>query len=89
MPLAGRKFGKLVVLKETSPDVYACKCDCGRRVELFRSLLVCGVSRDCGSEEHGHRGRPLQNYETRETKALARVQLVLVYALQMPGPESN
>ncbi len=57
MSLLGKTFGKLIVLKESSPDIFLCKCECGRSVKLLRSLLTCRVSRDCGSEEHGHRNR--------------------------------
>src|SRR5271170_4886943 len=57
MSLLGRTFGKLVVLRESSPEIFLCKCDCGRTVELFRSLLTCGIRKECGRGKHGHRGR--------------------------------
>jgi len=47
MSLAGNAFGKLTVLKESSPDIYLCRCECGRKIEVFRSLLKCRVARGC------------------------------------------
>lgn len=43
-----KRFGKLTILKETSPDIFLCKCACGNKVEVFRSLLANNVKRHCG-----------------------------------------
>jgi hypothetical protein len=48
MSFAIRRFGKLTVLKETAPNVFLCKCDCGTKVEFFRSQLANDVKRHCG-----------------------------------------
>jgi hypothetical protein len=47
--LAGRKFGRLTVLKQSDrEDIYICKCACGTEVLLYRSQLVHRIKRHCG-----------------------------------------
>ncbi len=48
MSFADKCFGKLVILKEVSPDIFLCECDCGNKVEVFRSVLANNVKRHCG-----------------------------------------
>jgi len=38
MSFADKRFGKLTLLKETAPDIFLCKCDCGTKTGVFRSL---------------------------------------------------
>jgi hypothetical protein len=67
--LTGKKYGLLVVLRETrSEDIWLCKCSCGRKAKLFRSLLSCGVAKDCGCIEHGH-GKGRVHGHLRTTKS--------------------
>ena len=53
MSWATKRFGKLEILKEVSPDIFLCKCDCGNKVELFRSVLDNRVKRHCGCVKRG------------------------------------
>jgi hypothetical protein len=47
--LINKKFGSLLVLRETATqDIYVCRCKCGKEVELYRSQLVNRVIRHCG-----------------------------------------
>jgi len=48
MSFANKRFGHLTILREMSPDVFLCKCDCGNNVEVFRSVLANNVKRHCG-----------------------------------------
>lgn len=46
--LAGKTFGKLTVLEETSPARYRCRCDCGNELSITKSELLSGHKRSCG-----------------------------------------
>jgi len=46
--LSGRRFGRLLVLRETAPHFYLCRCDCGAQVVWRDSLLLSGYIRSCG-----------------------------------------
>ena len=51
--LAGRRFGRLVVLHKTdkryeSNVVWHCKCDCGNEVDVPSTRLLQGTTRSCG-----------------------------------------
>jgi hypothetical protein len=72
--LAGRRFGRLLVIQETvrrqsGSIVWLCRCDCGREVEVNASNLRAGQS-SCGCQ----RGRQ----PTPERKRLARQARQLV-----------
>ena len=57
MSWATKRFGKLTLLKEVSPDIFLCKCDCGNKVEVWRSLLDNNVKRHCGCRLSIHKKR--------------------------------
>ena len=46
--LVQSKLGSLTVLRQTTTDLYLCRCTCGRELELYRSQLVKRVIRHCG-----------------------------------------
>ena len=49
--MVGKRFGKLVVLKEYKAGkwlVCTCRCDCGKVVEVRRSSLTSGNTTSCG-----------------------------------------
>lgn len=51
--LTGKRFGRLVVLKDTgkrekSQKVWMCKCDCGNTKEVITSYLTSGDTKSCG-----------------------------------------
>jgi hypothetical protein len=72
MSFANRQFGKLSLLREVKPDIFLCKCACGKTVEFWRSQLANWVARDCGCttrrRDHGHSRR----YRTRSGKVRLR-----------------
>lgn len=54
--MAGRRYGRLVVMERVKRPEYTtccgawwrCECDCGRTVEVYGSLLRRGATRSCG-----------------------------------------
>lgn len=46
--LVGMQFGKWLVLKQTSPRHWLCRCACGAEKVVFRGNLTSGRSRSCG-----------------------------------------
>ncbi|WP_247229135.1 hypothetical protein [Streptococcus uberis] len=52
--LMGERFGRLKVIKRTEKRagnnevVYICRCDCGKIIETYTSLLRQGRTRSCG-----------------------------------------
>lgn len=52
MLLADKKFGYLKVVKKVAPEIYLCRCDCGKTVECWRSQLWCKVKRHCGCRDY-------------------------------------
>lgn len=52
--LTGERFGRLTVIKKTDKRaannefVYICRCDCGKIIESYTSLLRQGRTRSCG-----------------------------------------
>lgn len=58
--LAGKRFGKLYVLKLTSDKTsnrhkWLCKCDCGNTYMANTSDLVSGHAKSCGCNQHNGR----------------------------------
>ena len=61
--LTGRKFGKLTVIELARKDsngkyIWVCKCECGRKREVWGKMLKLGKTTSCGSKEcrkKGHR----------------------------------
>ena len=51
--LAGRKFGKLIVISETEERrhgkvLWLCKCECGKLCKVKSNSLVSGHTKSCG-----------------------------------------
>ncbi|MBA2796736.1 hypothetical protein [Streptococcus porcinus] len=52
--LSGERFGRLKVIKKTEKKagnkefVYLCRCDCGKIIESYTSLLTRGKTKSCG-----------------------------------------
>lgn len=49
--IVGRRFGKLVVLKELGYRRVLCRCDCGNVKEINKSHLLSGDIVSCGCEQ--------------------------------------
>lgn len=53
-PIEGKRFGRLVVLKNTGEKdkfgryLYLCKCDCGNLKKTTRTMLLSGQCKSCG-----------------------------------------
>ena len=63
----GERYGRLVVLARVENGAagklrYACKCDCGRVVEVFGTALRSGKCKSCGC---------LRSEKSRETLKIA------------------
>jgi hypothetical protein len=41
------KFGRLTIRKAITSDIFECDCACGNLLDVWRSLLVSKVQRDC------------------------------------------
>lgn len=60
----GLRFGRLVVVAvgpmQGGNRKYACRCDCGRELEVFRSALSMGWTQSCGclAAERRHQPKP-------------------------------
>ena len=48
VPLIGRRFGRLVVLKIDAPHHCLCRCDCGKETRVWKSNLYRNNTRSCG-----------------------------------------
>lgn len=46
--LTGRRFGRLVVVKELYYGKVLCKCDCGKEVVVTKAYLKNGNTQSCG-----------------------------------------
>lgn len=46
----GRRYGKLLIIKELPNNRFFCKCDCGNVVEVFKTNLSTGQKVNCGCE---------------------------------------
>lgn len=46
----GRRYGKLLIIKELPNNKFLCKCDCGNEVEVFKTNLSTGQKVNCGCE---------------------------------------
>ena len=57
--LTGKRFGKLMVLKELGGGRILCRCDCGREKEFNKSNVKRGLARSCGSCVRKHTRRDL------------------------------
>lgn len=55
--MIGKRFGKLVVLKESGRGkrglLYECKCDCGNNAIFPGKYLRDGINKSCGCLNHG------------------------------------
>lgn len=47
----GVRFGNLTCLEKTDSRLWRCRCDCGNEVTLKESMLLSGVSRNCGCKK--------------------------------------
>ncbi len=57
--LAGQRFGKLLVLADTGRrkskrPIWACRCDCGQKVEILGKYLRNGDTKSCGCFSKGN-----------------------------------
>lgn len=59
--LKGRRFGRLLVLKEAGENkhkqvLWKCKCDCGKETEVITANLLSGKCQSCGCfREYNHK----------------------------------
>ncbi|MGL6299523.1 hypothetical protein [Streptococcus iniae] len=78
--LTGERFGRLTVAKRTDKQagnneiVYICKCDCGKVIEAYTSLLRQGRTRSCGCLHRDTRMKDLSSL-TAKKKIVDGVQL--------------
>ena len=59
--IVGKRFGRLVVLREDWRDdrgrvVWVCRCDCGRETTTTTYQLTHGHKKSCGCRRPGGRG---------------------------------
>lgn len=57
--MPGRRFGRLIVLRSDGRLAngmmrWFCHCDCGKEFSTREHSLLCGRTRSCGCEAHGH-----------------------------------
>lgn len=57
--LTGKRFCKLVVLKELGGGRILCRCDCGREKEFNKSNVKRGLTKSCGACVRKHTRRDL------------------------------
>ena len=57
--LTGRRFGKLIVLKELGGGRILCRCDCGAEKIFIKSNVKRGLARSCGRCVRRHTRRDL------------------------------
>lgn len=55
--LTGRRFGRLVALRELAPKRWLCRCDCGNESTPSPYNLLRGKTRSCGCGERENRSR--------------------------------
>jgi hypothetical protein len=48
MSFKDKRFGRLTVLRQVAPEIFECDCDCGNRLDVWRSLLASRVQLNCG-----------------------------------------
>jgi hypothetical protein len=90
---SGRKFCRLAVVREVSPDIFECKCACGNLLTVWRSLLVGNIQRDCGCvyprrSVHGHT-RTFKTRDGRTLEEIFRVPFVVKYDWSFLQRESS
>jgi len=44
----GKRYGRLIVIKEIRPHVFMCECDCGGVVKTVQSQILNGHRKSCG-----------------------------------------
>lgn len=71
--LTGERFGRLKVIKRTDKRagnnevVYICRCDCGKIIEAYTSLLRRGKTRSCGCLHRDTRMKDLRALNAKKT----------------------
>ena len=72
--LKGKRFGKLLVLRETDNRadrgsiVWQCKCDCGNIVEISSKRLVNGLAISCGCYQKERQKYSMKELHNRQFK---------------------
>ena len=80
--LKGKKFGKLLVLKETSNRadggsvVWQCKCDCGNIVEVSSKKLVNGITVSCGCYQKERQKYSMKKLHSKQFKENTNIDLI-------------
>lgn len=80
--LKGKKFGKLLVLKETDSRadrgsiVWQCKCDCGNIVEITSKRLVNGLAVSCGCFQKERQKYSMEKLHNRQFKENTNIDLI-------------
>lgn len=70
--LAGKKFGRLKVLKkdgkENGNQMYLCECECGNLVRVYHTNLTRGLTRSCGCLQREEASRRFTTHGMRKTR---------------------
>ena len=80
--LKGRRFGKLVVLEETSNRadnssvVWKCKCDCGNIVEISSKRLVNNINSSCGCYQKERQKYSINKLQERQLIEKTNIDLI-------------
>lgn len=81
--LKGKRFGKLLVLRETDNRadegsvVWQCKCDCGNIVEISSKKLVNGLSISCGCYQRERQKYSMKKLHNRQFKEKTNIDLII------------
>ena len=80
--LKGKRFGKLLVLRETDNRadrgsiVWQCKCDCGNIVEISSKRLVNGLAISCGCYQKERQKYSMKELHNRQFKENTNIDLI-------------
>lgn len=80
--LKGKRFGKLLVLRETNNRadggsiVWQCKCDCGNIVEISSKRLVNGLAISCGCYQKERQKYSMEKLHNRQFKENTNIDLI-------------
>lgn len=81
--LAGRRFGRLTVIKRSGTSkshsvVWLCRCDCGNLCEISSTCLIHGHTRSCGC--YGIERRTAASVAANKTHGMSKDRLYTVWS---------
>ena len=81
--LEGKRFGRLLVLHETSKRtdkgsiIWKCKCDCGNIVEISSKRLVNNLAVSCGCYQKERQKYSMMKLKNRQLKENTNIDLII------------